>query len=46
MIEELGMICGNNAATDEWCHGGPNINAKRCTKVRQMQSRRTLSMKT
>lgn len=34
MIEELRMICGNDTATGEWCHGGLDINAKRATKER------------
>ena len=32
MLEELGIVCGSDVATGEWCRGRPDINAKQMRK--------------
>ena len=31
-LKELGIICGSDATTGEWCCGSPDINAKQMRK--------------
>lgn len=38
MLEELAIICGKDAATGEWCRGGPDINSRRAADSTQFDS--------